>query len=163
MIIVDGYNFLYAAFGIEHRLPIKDMEAARIRLQGYLARYQNITHERVMVIYDARGGAQLPNEDYAGLEVVYAPPRSDADDHIVRRVKADPRPAEITVVTTDRELAERVEAAGGRVVRSGVFYERMRGAFERGLHSPEDKSYEKPARPDPEEVDYFLREFGDGT
>jgi len=161
MLIVDGYNFLYAMLGMEHSLPITDIGAARVRLQEYLSRYKNITREHIRVVYDARGGSQVPNERYAGVEVVYAPPNSSADDHIVRCLETGPGAAEITVVSSDRELGERVKNAGGRVVTSAVFYRRMKDAFERGANPPDDKSDEKPARPDTEEIDYFLREFGE--
>ena len=161
MLIIDGYNFLYAMLGMEHSLPIKDFEAARTKLQEHLSRYQNITHEPIKVVYDAKGGAQVPNERYAGIDVVYAPPNSDADDHIVRCVEGASRPGEIIVVSSDRELAERVKEAGGRVMGSGVFYQRMKDAFERGADPPDDRAHEKPTRPDPEEMDYFLREFGE--
>ncbi|NQT19847.1 MAG: NYN domain-containing protein [Planctomycetes bacterium] len=163
MLVIDGYNFLYAVFGLERSLPIKDYEAARNRLHEYLSRYQNITHRQVIVVYDARGAAQRPNETFAGIHIICAPPRSNADDYIVKCVQNSPRPARLTVVTTDRELGERVKTAGGRVVRCGAFYKEMIDAFERGANPPDDRAHEKPTRPDPEEIDYFLREFGEDS
>jgi len=163
LIIVDGYNFLYAMLGIEHSLPISDLEADRQKLQEHLVRYRNITGERIRVVYDARGTGQQPAEDHSGVQVVYAPPRSNADDHIVRTVKNSRRPADITVVTSDRHLAERVTEAGGRVKPCKTFYEQMHAAFERGAKPPDDKAHEKPTRPDPDEIDYFLREFGNDS
>ena len=163
MLVIDGYNFLYAVFGLEHNLPIKDFEAARTKLQEYLSRYRHITHRQVTLVYDARGGAQRPNEQYAGIQIIYAPPKSNADDYILKTVQNSAQPAEITVVTTDRELTERVRAAGGSVVSCGAFYRNMTDAFERGANPPDDKAHEKPARPGPEEVDHFLREFGEDS
>lgn len=45
----------------------------------------------------------------------HAAPNS-ADDEIVRLVRADERPGDIRVVTSDRTLAERVRASGASVV-----------------------------------------------
>lgn len=53
----------------------------------------------------------------ATVDVTHAPraaPNS-ADDEIVRLVQNDDRPADITVVTSDRVLSKRVRAAGATV------------------------------------------------
>ena len=162
MLIIDGYNFLNAMFGLEHSMPIRDMQAARIEMQDRLVRYRNISGAKIRVVYDARG-VRLPNEDYSGVEIVCAPASSNADDHIVRTVQGSPRPAGITVVTSDRDLGDRVKKAGGRVMLCKAFYRQMLAVFEQGAAPVDDKAHEKPTRPDPDEVDYFLRRFGDDT
>src|SRR3954466_10130963 len=47
--------------------------------------------------------------------------RDAADHDIAARVEADPDPAGITVVTSDRSLADRVRAAGAEVAPSARF------------------------------------------
>jgi rRNA-processing protein FCF1 len=56
------------------------------------------------------------------VEVVFAP---SADDAIVRALAAEPRAASVTVVTSDRELAERARAAGAKVTGAGGFRRRL--------------------------------------
>lgn len=59
-----------------------------------------------------------PPIDSSAVTVAYAPhpaPNS-ADDEIVRLVRADDRPGDISVATSDRTLAERVREAGASVV-----------------------------------------------
>jgi uncharacterized protein YaiI (UPF0178 family) len=46
---------------------------------------------------------------------------NSADDEIVRLLRADDRPAEITVVTSDARLAERVLNAGATVYPAAKF------------------------------------------
>ncbi|GAT10766.1 NYN domain-containing protein [Mycolicibacterium novocastrense] len=59
-----------------------------------------------------------PPIDSSTITVAYAPrpaPNS-ADDEIVRLVRADDRPGDISVATSDRTLADRVREAGASVV-----------------------------------------------
>jgi hypothetical protein len=76
-------------------------------------------------------------------------------------VRESNHPEDVTVVTTDQELTGRVTAERARVIRSGDFYHQMLDAFADGDDPPGDKACEKPDRPAPEEIDYFLREFGE--
>jgi predicted RNA-binding protein with PIN domain len=57
------------------------------------------------------------------IEVAHAPrPRRDsADDEIVRRVAAEPEPAQIRVVTSDLWLVDRVHAVGATVQSADAF------------------------------------------
>jgi rRNA-processing protein FCF1 len=63
------------------------------------------------------------------VEVEFAPQggRNAADAVIGARVEADPAPADLMVVTSDRELADRVTAAGARVQPAKAFRERLNG------------------------------------
>ncbi|OBK21422.1 RNA-binding protein [Mycobacterium asiaticum] len=57
------------------------------------------------------------------IEVAYAPraAANSADDEIVRLVRADPQPAEICVVTSDKTLTERVRGLSASVRRAEGF------------------------------------------
>jgi uncharacterized protein YaiI (UPF0178 family) len=59
----------------------------------------------------------------AVIEIGYAPTAgaNSADDEIVRLVHADERPREITVVTSDIVLAERIRNAGASTTSASVF------------------------------------------
>jgi uncharacterized protein YaiI (UPF0178 family) len=57
------------------------------------------------------------------IEIAHAPraaPNS-ADDEIVRLIEADDRPHELTVVTSDSTLADRVRSAGASVYPAASF------------------------------------------
>jgi uncharacterized protein YaiI (UPF0178 family) len=59
----------------------------------------------------------------AVVEIAHAPAAAanSADDEIIRLIQADPRPAEITVVTSDGGLAGRVRDAGASVYPAASF------------------------------------------
>jgi predicted RNA-binding protein with PIN domain len=57
------------------------------------------------------------------IEVAYAPKAAanSADDEIVRMVRADARPHEIRVVTSDKDLTSRVASLGASTYPSASF------------------------------------------
>jgi uncharacterized protein YaiI (UPF0178 family) len=60
------------------------------------------------------------------VRVVFAPGgRGAGDDEIARRVADDAAPGDLVVVTSDRGLADRVEAAGATVTPAGTLLRRL--------------------------------------
>jgi predicted RNA-binding protein with PIN domain len=101
----------------------RDRRGAMGRLAGRLADFQAQSGESVSVVFDGR-----PFEIDAGdVEVGFAPARgrNAADDEIARRVEADEDPGSLTVVTSDRNLSERVRRHGAEVMASGAFLRRL--------------------------------------
>ncbi|MBI3224921.1 MAG: NYN domain-containing protein [Mycolicibacterium cosmeticum] len=66
----------------------------------------------------------------AVIEIAHAPAAApnSADDEIIRLLHADPRPDEITVVTSDGALTERVRAAGAQVYPASRFRDLLDGS-----------------------------------
>lgn len=61
------------------------------------------------------------------IEVAHAPrPKANAaDDEIIRRLQADPTPAGVRVVTSDRWLADRASGEGATVEGAQAFRARL--------------------------------------
>jgi predicted RNA-binding protein with PIN domain len=111
VLIVDGFNVLHAAvLRGRDRAGWRGAEA-RARLMDALRDAPLPRGAEVLVVFDDR--APAPDRD-TGPEVVHAP---DADEWIVARVAADPRPERILVATADRSLGDRARARGARLVR----------------------------------------------
>ena len=93
------------------------------RLTTLLGAFATETGEPLTVVFDGRP-FDLSAEC---VEVAFAAGRGpDAADHdIAARVEQDPDPQTITVVTSDRELADRVRRAGAQVLGSGPFRRRL--------------------------------------
>jgi predicted RNA-binding protein with PIN domain len=101
----------------------KDRRGAMRRLAEQLAELA-ATGDEVAVVFDGREFNDPPAA--AGVEVEFAPGGRNAADHrIAERVEADPDPGSLRVVTSDRELAERVRAAGAEVEGSSGFRRRL--------------------------------------
>jgi predicted RNA-binding protein with PIN domain len=98
----------------------RDRRGAMQRLVDRLGEFASQSEaDQVIVVFD---GAPFAVEAGA-VEVAFAPARgrNAADDEIARMVAADARPASLTVVTSDRELARRVDEHGAAVVGAGAF------------------------------------------
>ncbi len=120
--IVDGMNVI----GTRPDGWWRDRDAAMLRLVDLLERWAAAEGEDVTVVFER---PPRPPIRSTVIEVAHAPkPKpNSADDEIVRRLKMDPRPAAIRVVTSDRWLADRASAAGAAVVGADSFRARIEG------------------------------------
>jgi predicted RNA-binding protein with PIN domain len=117
--LVDGMNVI----GSRPDGWWRDRSAAMRRLVDELDAFAAATGEEARVVLD---GHPRDIGDPRHVEVLFAPGGRDAADHaIARLVEADPDPASLTVVTSDRELVGRVEAAGATVVGAKTFRARL--------------------------------------
>jgi hypothetical protein len=103
----------------------RDRPAAFRRLVDALAGLAEVGDE-VTVVFDGRPAPDLEAGDHAGVAVRWASRRGRdaADDDVVAVVAADPDPAGLVVVTSDRGLVARVEALGARVEGAASFRRR---------------------------------------
>ena len=102
----------------------QDRHGAMARLVRHLDRWVAAAGEEVAVVFER---PPSPPIDSSAVEVTGARHggANAADDEIVRRVGADHEPRSITVVTSDRELARRVRAAGASVEPAAAFRSRL--------------------------------------
>jgi len=118
--LVDGMNVI----GSRPDGWWRDRPAAMRRLVAQLGELAAATGDELSVVFDGRPPADPPAAD--GVEVEFAPGgRNSADDRIAQRVGADGDPSSLRVVTSDRELSDRVAAAGAEVVGAGSFRRRL--------------------------------------
>jgi predicted RNA-binding protein with PIN domain len=100
-----------------------DPDAAMRRMARLLDRFAAETGDDVTVVFDKKA-AGIEAEH---IHVVFAKwkGRNAADHEIEELVMADPEPEALSVVTSDKRLAERVRARGAKVVSSGGFRKRV--------------------------------------
>ena len=98
----------------------KNRRGAMVRLVDRLDRWAAAEGHRVTVVFEH---PVSPPIDSAVIEIRHAPKAAadSADDEIVRLVQADRHPQDITVVTSDSRLADRVRAAGASIYPSASF------------------------------------------
>lgn len=114
--LVDGMNVI----GTRPDGWWKDRDAAMARLVDRLERWSAATGDDVTVVFERKPNPPLHSPV---VEVAHAPkPRpNSADDEIVRRVRADPNPSSIRVVTSDHMLSDLVHGLGATVQSSAAF------------------------------------------
>jgi uncharacterized protein YaiI (UPF0178 family) len=101
----------------------RDRPGAMRSLVERLEAFARATGEPVTVVLDGRP-FELAGE---GVSVQFASRRGPnaADDDIAALVERDQEPAELSVVTSDADLARRVRDAGAAVVGAGEFHRRL--------------------------------------
>ena len=79
------------------------------------------------VVFDGSPLRDLPDGAGSEVAVLWARRRGPdaADDRIIEWLNADPAPGAVTVVTSDRRLAERAQAVGATVVGARWLLDRM--------------------------------------
>ncbi|MBW3547861.1 MAG: NYN domain-containing protein [Actinobacteria bacterium] len=100
----------------------RDRGGAFAALAVELTRFAEATGDEVAVVFDGKAPEPYEDEDGVGVPVHWAP---SADDRIVALVVADADPASLSVVTSDRQLAERVSARGATTTGTGSFRRRL--------------------------------------
>jgi predicted RNA-binding protein with PIN domain len=118
--LVDGMNVI----GTRPDAWWRDRDAAMLRLVDMLERWAAAEGEDVIVVFER---APSPPIRSSVIEVTHAPrPKPNAaDDEIVRRLEAEPRPGAVRVVTSDRWLADRASAVGASVEGADSFRTRL--------------------------------------
>jgi predicted RNA-binding protein with PIN domain len=114
--IVDGMNVI----GSRPDGWWRDRHAAMVRLVDLLERWAAAGGDDVTVVFEQ---PPRPPISSSVVEVAHAkkPGPNSADHEIVRRVRADPDPSNVRVVTSDGVLSQQVSAAGASVYPSSTF------------------------------------------
>jgi predicted RNA-binding protein with PIN domain len=96
----------------------KDREGARVRLVEQLERWASTGDHVVAAVFEHSTAIRS-----SSVAIHHAPraAANSADDEIVRLLCADDRPAEITVVTSDATLVERIRRTGAAVCPAAKF------------------------------------------
>ncbi len=122
-LFVDGMNVI----GSRPDGWWRDRDGAVRKLHGRLASLARDDGQAVTLVLDGRPLDDLPEGEHDGIDVRYARRRGRdaADDRIVELVREAKEPGALTVVTSDRELAERVRTLGADVIGAGALLKRL--------------------------------------
>ncbi|MFM9367433.1 NYN domain-containing protein [Streptomyces sp. Da 82-17] len=119
-LVVDGYNVTKTGY------PTMPLEKQRLRLLGSLSTLAAQTGAEVTCVFDgAELAAPVLLAPPRGVRVLFSKPGVTADELIRQLVRAEPPGRPVTVVSTDREVADGVARAGARPVASAVLLKRL--------------------------------------
>ena len=116
--LVDGMNLI----GSRPNRWWNDPDGAVRRLIDELDRYAAATGEDVTVMFD-RQPPDVPAGAHGAVQVAFASRRgrNAADHEIVQLLETDPDPGSFRVVTSDRDLIERVRHLGAGTTSASSF------------------------------------------
>ncbi|WP_409429400.1 NYN domain-containing protein [Mycobacterium sp. SMC-11] len=98
----------------------KDRHAAMVRLTRQLEVWAATQDGKVTVVFEKPPSPPIES-DVVTIAAAPRPGANSADDEIVRLIRADDRPCDITVVTSDLALVERVTTAGAATYPAARF------------------------------------------
>lgn len=137
-LVIDGYNLL-------HNTPelalAQNKGQGRAALLKALKIYRGKRHHKLTVVFDGGPDAIPSRASESGVPVVYSGTEQNADD-VIAELAAKHGPG-ITVITDDRELAQRCESNGSEVIASWEFAARLMEAAQgkvEGLEPPSEDS-----------------------
>lgn len=124
-LVVDGNNVIHAWKDL---LPLhrKRNGSAHSRLIKILESYQDLSDERVVLVFDGRGNRITEERNPDSVQVIYTSSGMTADAVIERLATANARKFDIVVATNDVAVQDAVSAAGGR----GISAEALRDLVE---------------------------------
>jgi len=119
-LVVDGYNVTKTGY------PSMPLDKQRLRLLGGLAGLAAQTGAEVTCVFDGADlAAPVLLAPPRGVRVLFSKPGQTADELIRRLVRAEPPGRPVVVVSSDREVADGVAAAGARPVASVLLLRRL--------------------------------------
>ncbi|KRD36596.1 hypothetical protein ASE27_08755 [Oerskovia sp. Root918] len=117
-LIVDGYNVTKTGFGA------LTLAQQRRRLVDGLVRVASRTGAEVTCCFDGQDLGHLPPASTRGVRVLFT--SGEIADHLIRRlVAAEPEGRPVAVVTSDREVADDVQAMGAVAIGSPALVARL--------------------------------------
>jgi len=120
--IVDGMNVI----GSRPTGWWRDRPGAMRELVEELKAFAERSGDPVTVVLDGKP-FHLEGGDHVTVQFASRRGRNAADDDIAALVESDDEPAELSVVTSDSDLARRVGDGGATVVGAGNFRRRLEG------------------------------------
>jgi len=142
-LLVDGNN-------LAHRLAGRADRAAVRRSVLDFVRGRRVS---VTVVFDGPPPEGAPEREVLGRVTVLYSGRRSADDLIVQRIPRGAQARSFTVITGDRELAQRARSAGANVIPVSQWMTRLSGPAK----APEKPTVRDPLPP--EEVARWERIF----
>ncbi len=130
--LVDGYNTLHCLPGLRDGVLRDDSDEParkdlrwwsarnRKRLVALARRFPDPDAEIRLVFDGPHPAPESDREDESPVSLAFTP---SADDWIVKFVRASRNPAQIAVVTRDRQVADRVRQRGAVVIQPRSFLE----------------------------------------
>lgn len=121
MLIIDGYNLLWAA----HKHP-ESSEITDLQLCYLIGRYLKILQRNGQIVFDGTGPPdKAPFGRIGNLEVIFSGQITDADTLIETKIAADTAPKRLMIVSSDIRIKKAAQRAKAESVNSEQFYSDM--------------------------------------
>ena len=122
MVIVDGYNVIYA-WACLREAKKNGLECAREKLIQIMTRYQDFNDKNISIVFD--GSKKIDNIPFdhteTGINVIFSKNGKSADTVIERMIYKLSDKSNALVVTSDRLVRMMIRGMGARSVSAEEF------------------------------------------
>jgi len=150
-IVIDGYNLIYQ-FPELRRMLERDREGARKGLLVRLGSYAYEKNVQIVVVFDGDDRLMRKPESYSGIRVIFSKLPEKADP-VIKKMIEEHRQGDLTVVSSDQEIAGYARLYGIRAVSSRQFAYKVFKARKQEAEKKYDHSLS------PEELEEWLHIF----
>jgi predicted RNA-binding protein with PIN domain len=165
-LLIDGYNLLNVTSIFGGAGPGTALHRARIAFLNFLASsFTERERSETTIVFDASGAPPgLPRTvTHDGMTVHFAQRHSNADEMIEELLEQWPSPRGLTVVSSDHRVQRAARQRGASFVDSEQWYAEMRAARKQSDTRTEESAAKPGIKPSPDELAYWLGEFGDSA
>ena len=110
-LIVDGHSMVFAWDDLRELHELRPA-MARQELVNRLTSYQDVSDERVVLVFDGKSGVEPEPNEGPGVQVIYSGDVGSADAVIERLVIKYAKKHRLTVASRDRAVLEAAGASG---------------------------------------------------
>ena len=138
-IIIDGYNVIRADARLQS-LERVSLQTARDVLVRTLASSPRLTNDRILVVFDGRGGTRhhIHSHRVGRIDTMYSAQGQTADEVIVRQAGVLARMGKVVVVSNDVDVRERCRAEGCEVSASENLLDQIPGRPQEQVSDQDD-------------------------
>jgi len=164
LIVIDGYNFIFAVCDLEKYIKDDSIENARERFISLLVKYKSTKKYRIVVVFDSSNniGIQPARQEISGLEIVYAHYSKDADTVIKEMIADCKHPRDTCVVTNDNDIKMYVKRKGSSLLSPEELYEEIINSLGMDSKTIPKEPMCKFHGPSESETRYWLKIFKEG-
>lgn len=163
-LLIDGYNLLNVTGIFGQEGPGTALHRTRLAFLDFLA--SSITAQQrkeTTIVFDAAGAPPgLPQTlQHDGMTVHFARRQSNADEMIEDLLEQWSAPRSLVVVSSDHRVQRAARHRGANFVDSEEWYAELLAARRQRNALADDSAAKPSGNPTPDELAYWLREFGD--
>jgi predicted RNA-binding protein with PIN domain len=165
-LLIDGYNLLNATGIFAKAGPGTELHRTRLALLDFLVSSIDRRERReTAIVFDASGAPPgLPRRVvHDGITVHFAQRHSDADEMIEELLEECLAPRNLLVVSSDHRVQRAARHCGASFVDSEEWYRNVLARNRDRAATGDDGATKPDEQLTPEELNYWIRQFGDGT
>jgi len=161
--LIDGYNVIYSDDELAQLMKDGQLEQAREKLMRLLVQFKAVTGGKVSVVFDGSspyGG--ISSDARMGIRMIFSRKPEKADDIIMEEIFRESNPAQLIVVSSDREIQKEALEFRAQTLDAHSFLNLMERTLGAQTEQKPSEPGQKYGQPIPQsEIDQWMEIFGD--